>query len=87
MIVSRPGLPVSQDIFALKDICRTVHADQDSAGETKWEEGGIEMEASSAIQRGVFQYIFEYYPPLFTSIASQAYFGKGGRRDTAFYPV
>ena len=45
------------------------------------------MEASSAIQRRVFQYIFEYYLPLFTSIASQAYFGTGDRRDTAFYPV
>ena len=87
MIVSRQGLPVSQDVFALKDICRAVHAKQDSAGKTKWEEGGIEMEALTAIQRRVFQYLFEYYLPLFTYRVCQAYFGTGDRRDIVCYPV
>jgi hypothetical protein len=45
------------------------------------------MEALTAIQRRVFQYLFEYYLPLFTYRVCQAYFGTGDRRDIASYPV
>jgi len=48
---------------------------------------GIEMEALTAIQRRVFQHLFEYYLPLFTYRVCQAYFGTGDRRDIACYPV